>query len=94
MYWKLTALSRLFHSSSFGESFLVSTKEFLWDLSFIVKYLFSRTFGPLILTKSPEFAAPKGGNASQAGLEVKDVMKASAVYSRMTKFHDVWKLRE
>ena len=64
--WKLTALCRLFHSSSFGASFLVSTKEFLWDISFIVNYLFSRTFGPLDLTKSPEFDAPKGGDASQA----------------------------
>ena len=35
--WKLIFLCRLFYSSSFGASFPVSTKEFLWDLSFNAK---------------------------------------------------------
>ena len=35
--WKFIFLCRLFYSSSFGASFPVSTKEFLWDLSFNAK---------------------------------------------------------
>ena len=38
--WKLTALCRLFDASSFGASFPVSTKEFLWDLSLNVNLFF------------------------------------------------------
>merc|ERR1712179_166915 len=44
--WKLTALCRLFHSSSFGASI--------------------PEFWPSDLTKSPEFNASKGEDASQA----------------------------
>ena len=40
--WKLTTLCGLFHSSSFGASFPVNTKEFLWDLSFNVNLFFYR----------------------------------------------------
>ena len=35
--WKFIFLYRLFYSSSFGASFPVSTKEFLWDLPFNAK---------------------------------------------------------
>ena len=38
--WNLTLLCRLFYFSSFGASFPVSTKEFLWDLSFNAKLRF------------------------------------------------------
>ena len=62
---KLTAICRLFHSSSFGASFLVSTKEFLWDLSFNLKNLFCRSFWPWNLTNIARIRRAGKGEVNQ-----------------------------
>ena len=67
--WKFIFLCRLFYSSSFGASFPVSTKEFLWDFYFNMNLIFLKGF----LTFGPDEIAwirrARGGDVSQVWQE-------------------------
>ena len=90
--WKLTALCRLFHSSSFRASFPVSTKEFLWDLSFNVNLFFQGFLA--YLTNFARIPHSRGGDVNQAWLEEMLTLQPFTILA-MKRLVDmvIWKLQ-